>query len=1365
MESSDAERLVDDSGMQRRFVKEQMSDSEMIYALSFCGFCSLAYAAMLGWVAATIMQFKGRSKVAGFALGFSLGIVGIIIAALLPKRTPGDALSSTQSTQAYPTGQSSQVDSAPAFLNRLFGQRPRPNRDALLELLRAFVRPRTMTELRDIVEQHHELLTDDALVFLELMAEAEKNDEVRQMIESRLVILNRCREIGVEAALEERAFEVLMTFAKAETPEQMQRVIRENPGLLAPETDTVLEHLAGEADKRGDQIASIVFVEHRAILRRCRELGVETVFSNMTDGVSVADLTRRLHETLWAFIGAQSIEQRLKILGEHPELLTNATDALFERLLSAPGLNKDVYPFLVRDRVFLQHCREIGIEGAFAKEFDGDTPVVSHQLRALLDELDDLEMRDMPRRIQLCQKALGLVDRKLDPSLWADLQTDLGNSFAQCPIGDKAENTERAIESFGRALQVRTQETAPIAWASTTSNLANAYRDCTLGNPGENYAKALLLYREALEILDRQTAPFEWANTITNMAHALVKQTQGDQEENIRQAIEYYEQARQVLTPRTHPHEWAIITNGEAIAYQERIRGNRAENTRQAINLYEQALRVLTRQVWPYDWAATLNNLGDAYAACAGLIPGDRAESIEQAIKYYEQALEVRTRQDTPYLWAETRMNLGNAYRVRVYGDRIQNLKLAQACYEDARQEMTAESSPTDWATVTFNLASVYRDLLAESPVENWEQSVNLNKQALQVLTRQSKPIEWAKVMSNLGSVYRERGWGRDAGKYLELAIDAYQQALQVLTRQTMPIEWALTTMELATAYEQADTRENHERAITAYNQALEILKPDSFPRACRRAAYQLGNLYLRSEPKRWLEAAEAYRIALQAAENAYQSSLLPTGKEAELVLTSALYTNAGYALARAEQWQEALVTLELGRARSLNAALERDRTDLKELKSKGQEGLAAYNLYQQAATQLQSLEIKARAEGLPECQLSHQDLREQTVRARADLEEAVKHIRNLGYADFMTQRDIGDVVDAVQPDQPLVYLVATDVGGLALVLYRSHQDVQMKLEPLWLDRFYKFSQVRVPLNHWLDCYANWKEGQQGAFQKWCQVTLEITHQLWDVVMEPLVVALQQIGAKQAVLIPTGLLALLPLHAAWHFEQDGSRHYALDEIAFAYAPSASVLKHVREQSTRVFGESLFAIGNPTPTRYPQLKCAADEVAAVVKYFPPEHRESKCGNDASYPNVQEALPHYEVYHFACHGTHSEHDPLDSALCLAGDVPFTARDLLKLKIDARLAFLSACDTGRFGKELPDEAIGLPTAFIQAGTAGVISTLWRVTERSTKLLADRFYENWKRRRMAPLQSLVEAQQWLRDDEADEDEWNWAAFTLTGT
>src|SRR5262249_26179250 len=87
---------------------------------------------------------------------------------------------------------------------------------------------------------------------------------------------------------------------------------------------------------------------------------------------------------------------------------------------------------------------------------------------------------------------------------------------------------------------------------------------------------------------------------------------------------------------------------------------------------------------------------------------------------------------------------------------------------------------------------------------------------------------------------------------------------------------------------------------------------------------------------------------------------------------------------------------------------------------------------------------------------------------------------------------------------------------------------------------------------------------------------------LWDVLVGPLVEHLAVRDFQQAVLNPTGLLDRLPLHAAWTEDPAAptGRRYALDGIAFSYAPSARALAAAQPVTATIAPDAILAIDNP-----------------------------------------------------------------------------------------------------------------------------------------------------------------------------------------
>jgi CHAT domain-containing protein len=189
---------------------------------------------------------------------------------------------------------------------------------------------------------------------------------------------------------------------------------------------------------------------------------------------------------------------------------------------------------------------------------------------------------------------------------------------------------------------------------------------------------------------------------------------------------------------------------------------------------------------------------------------------------------------------------------------------------------------------------------------------------------------------------------------------------------------------------------------------------------------------------------------------------------------------------------------------------------------------------------------------------------------------------------------------------------------------------------------------------------------------------------------------------------------------------------------------------------------LLAAGNPLPlpAGWSALGYAVAEVQAIEPFFAAGSRRILLEEVATGKAVAQGLTGATHLHLACHGGFDLHEPLDSALYLAGGDRLTLRDLLDGSLDLssqRLAVLSACQTGITEFErVPDEVIGLPAGFMQAGVPGVVATLWPVNDRSTAVLMAEFYRLLLAERQDPATALRRACGHLRDAKArDLAEW----------
>jgi len=92
------------------------------------------------------------------------------------------------------------------------------------------------------------------------------------------------------------------------------------------------------------------------------------------------------------------------------------------------------------------------------------------------------------------------------------------------------------------------------------------------------------------------------------------------------------------------------------------------------------------------------------------------------------------------------------------------------------------------------------------------------------------------------------------------------------------------------------------------------------------------------------------------------------------------------------------------------------------------------------------------------------------------------------------------------------------------------------------------------------------------------------------------------------------------------------------------------------------------------------------------------------------------------------------------------------------------LSACQTA-LGKEIRGEGlVGLTRAFMYAGAARVVASLWSVDDEATAELMARFYQGMLGDGLRPAAALREAQISLRRERRWRSPYYWGSFVLLG-
>jgi CHAT domain-containing protein len=171
----------------------------------------------------------------------------------------------------------------------------------------------------------------------------------------------------------------------------------------------------------------------------------------------------------------------------------------------------------------------------------------------------------------------------------------------------------------------------------------------------------------------------------------------------------------------------------------------------------------------------------------------------------------------------------------------------------------------------------------------------------------------------------------------------------------------------------------------------------------------------------------------------------------------------------------------------------------------------------------------------------------------------------------------------------------------------------------------------------------------------------------------------------------------------------GSRH------ALALAPSARVaLRGLRRQPSPA--REVLALGESS--RLPHAAREAEFVAALF-----ERGRACIGEAATLAALERGAAQADVIHLACHAAFRADNPRFSALRLH-DGPLTVDLAEALALGPCTVVLGACESGLGEVGVGDETVGLVRAFLVAGAARVLASLWPVDDAVTADFMAAFY-----------------------------------------
>lgn len=318
--------------------------------------------------------------------------------------------------------------------------------------------------------------------------------------------------------------------------------------------------------------------------------------------------------------------------------------------------------------------------------------------------------------------------------------------------------------------------------------------------------------------------------------------------------------------------------------------------------------------------------------------------------------------------------------------------------------------------------------------------------------------------------------------------------------------------------------------------------------------------------------------------------------------------------------------------------------------------------------------------------------------------------------------------------------------------------------------------------------------------------------------LNPLVGVLDECTNENDLLIfsPTGLLHQLPLHAL----RVGGR-VLLDRNLVVYSSSLAILRNCLNRSETKIASSPALHRQPTKSvffgvyeeeehfdeRRHIFNCVKSEAEKVgAPYF--------LGPEVTRLQVLESIQQADWIHFHGHVRYDKHDILGQGLALSDGVNifsgfeeeigedeaedeeevedeeeensdddieeeeeeeshedlFRIPDIFTLQLDAAHLTLIACESGVQQIEPGDEPLGIISAFLFAGAASTVGTLWPTLSPAGRAFTEGFYENLRCQKeegvtaISLAVALREAVRGLRANPATSSPYCWAPFVLHG-
>lgn len=236
-----------------------------------------------------------------------------------------------------------------------------------------------------------------------------------------------------------------------------------------------------------------------------------------------------------------------------------------------------------------------------------------------------------------------------------------------------------------------------------------------------------------------------------------------------------------------------------------------------------------------------------------------------------------------------------------------------------------------------------------------------------------------------------------------------------------------------------------------------------------------------------------------------------------------------------------------------------------------------------------------------------------------------------------------------------------------------------------------------------------------------------------------------KIRGKSLTIIPHDKLSYIPFDALVSQMPDTARmnfrnlNYLVKDYAISYAYSATLLFETESKKKANHKLLIFSPeynpNNPRKDsetgmfyRLAALPGAKDEIKSISKFVSStSFSDKKAQEDIFKKNAAD----YDILHLAMHTIINDSLPMYSKLVFSkpevtsdDDGCLNAYEVYNMKLNARLAVLSACETGSGKLQGGEGVMSMARGFIYAGCPSVVMTLWQVEDKSGVNIMSDFY-----------------------------------------